>query len=62
MRILLLAQYFPPNTGGEEPNVFNIASTLTGLRQRRNAWLMSGMRKPIASGVGVQRFATADRS
>ena len=28
MRILLLAQFFPPNIGCEEPNVFSIASTL----------------------------------
>jgi hypothetical protein len=28
MRILLLAQFFPPNIGCEEPSGFNIASTL----------------------------------
>jgi hypothetical protein len=62
MRILLLAQFSPPNTCCEEPNVFNIANAPAELRQRRNAWLMSRIRKPIVSGVRVQRFATADRS
>ena len=28
MRILLLAQFFPPDIGGEERHVFNLANTL----------------------------------
>ena len=30
MRILLLAQFFPPDIGGEEWHVFNLADTLAG--------------------------------
>jgi len=30
MRILLLAQFFPPDIGGEERHVFNLANTLAG--------------------------------
>jgi hypothetical protein len=30
MRILLLAQFFPPDIGGEKRHVFNLANTLAG--------------------------------
>ena len=56
MRILLLAQFFPPDIGGEERHVFNLANTLAerghGLRWRRNAWLMSRIRRPLHRGFG----------
>ena len=63
MRILLLAQFFPPDIGGEERHVFNLSNTLaerghdvTVATQR-----MVGVpdQETLASGVRVHRFATA---
>ena len=63
MRILLLAQFFPPDIGGEERHVFNLASTLA---DRGHQVAVATQRMPdvpdqetLASGVRVYRFATA---
>jgi glycogen synthase len=63
MRILLLAQFFPPDIGGEERHVFNLANTLAG-RGHDVAVATHRMvdvpdRETLASGVRVYRFATA---
>jgi glycosyltransferase involved in cell wall biosynthesis len=63
MRILLLAQFFPPDIGGEERHVFNLANTLAG-RGHEVAVATQRMadvpdRETLASGVRVHRFATA---
>jgi glycosyltransferase involved in cell wall biosynthesis len=63
MRILLLAQFFPPDIGGEELHVFNLANTLAqrghevGVATQR----MVGVEDEeiLASGVRVHRFGTA---
>lgn len=62
MRILLLAQFFPPDIGGEERHVFNLANTLAE-RGHRVAVATQRMadvpdRETLASGVRVHRFAT----
>ena len=63
MKILLLAQFFPPDYGGEEWHVLNLANALAGrghhvavATQR-----MSGApdEEVLASGVQVYRFSTA---
>jgi glycosyltransferase involved in cell wall biosynthesis len=63
MRILLLAQFFPPDIGGEERHVFNLAKTLA---DRGHEVAVATQRVPalpdretLASGVRVHRFATA---
>jgi glycosyltransferase involved in cell wall biosynthesis len=63
MRILLLAQFFPPDIGGEERHVLNLANTLA---QRGHAVAVATQRmaavpdrETLASGVRVHRFATA---
>jgi glycosyltransferase involved in cell wall biosynthesis len=63
MRILLLAQFFPPDIGGEERHVFNLANTLA---ERGHAVAVATQRmvdvpdqETLASGVRVHRFATA---
>ena len=63
MRILLLAQFFPPDIGGEERHVFNLAMTLA---DRGHEVAVATQRVPdlpdqetLASGVRVHRFATA---
>src|SRR5262249_22237344 len=63
MRILLLAQFFPPDIGGEERHVFNLAKTLAG-RGHDVAVATQRMvdvpdQETLASGVRVHRFATA---
>jgi glycogen synthase len=63
MRILLLAQFFPPDIGGEERHVFNLANTLAE-RGHRVAVATQRMvdvpdQETLASGVRVHRFATA---
>jgi glycosyltransferase involved in cell wall biosynthesis len=63
MRILLLAQFFPPDVGGEERHVFNLANTLAG-RGHEVAVATQRMadvpdQETLASGVRVHRFATA---
>jgi glycosyltransferase involved in cell wall biosynthesis len=63
MRILLLAQFFPPDIGGEERHVFNLANTLAE-RGHQVAVATQRMadvpdRETLASGVRVHRFATA---
>jgi glycosyltransferase involved in cell wall biosynthesis len=62
MRILLLAQFFPPDIGGEERHVFNLANTLA---QRGHQVAVATQRmadvpdqETLASGVRVHRFAT----
>ena len=62
MRILLLAQFFPPDIGGEERHVFNLANTLAE-RGHRVAVATQRMadvpdQETLASGVRVHRFAT----
>jgi glycosyltransferase involved in cell wall biosynthesis len=62
MRILLLAQFFPPDIGGEERHVFNLANTLAG-RGHEVAVATQRMvgvpdQETLASGVRVRRFAT----
>ena len=63
MRILLLAQFFPPDIGGEERHVFNLAKTLAGrghevaVATQRMAGVPD--EETLASGVRVHRFATA---
>jgi len=63
MRILLLAQFFPPDTGGEERHVFNLANTLAerGHQVAVATQHMAGVpdQETLASGVRVHRFATA---
>jgi glycosyltransferase involved in cell wall biosynthesis len=63
MRILLLAQFFPPDVGGEERHVFNLANTLA---ERGHEVAVATQRmvdvpdqETLASGVRVHRFATA---
>jgi glycosyltransferase involved in cell wall biosynthesis len=62
MRILLLAQFFPPDIGGEERHVFNLANTLAG-RGHEVAVATQQMadvpdQETLASGVRVHRFPT----
>jgi glycosyltransferase involved in cell wall biosynthesis len=63
MRILLLAQFFPPDIGGEERHVFNLARTLAerGHEVAVATQRMAGVpdQETLASGVRVHRFATA---
>ena len=63
MRILLLAQFFPPDIGGEERHVFNLANTLAarGHEVAVATQRMAGVpdQETLASGVRVHRFATA---
>ena len=63
MRILLLAQFFPPDIGGEERHVFNLANTLA---ERGHQVAVATQRmvdvpdqETLASGVRVHRFATS---
>jgi glycosyltransferase involved in cell wall biosynthesis len=63
MRILLLAQFFPPDIGGEERHVFNLA---TALAERGHEVAVATQRmadvpdrETLASGVRVHRFGTA---
>jgi glycosyltransferase involved in cell wall biosynthesis len=62
MRILLLAQFFPPDIGGEERHVFNLANTLA---ERGHEVAVATQRmadvpdqETLVSGVRVHRFAT----
>jgi glycosyltransferase involved in cell wall biosynthesis len=63
MRILLLAQFFPPDVGGEERHVFNLANTLAerGHEVAVATQRMVGIpdQETLISGVRVHRFATA---
>jgi len=63
MRILLLAQFFPPDVGGEERHVFNLANTLAerGHQVAVATQRMAGVpdQETLASGARVHRFATA---
>jgi glycosyltransferase involved in cell wall biosynthesis len=63
MRILLLAQFFPPDIGGEERHVFNLANTLAGRGHEVSVATQRMADVPdlqiLASGVRVHRFATA---
>ena len=62
MRILLLAQFFPPDIGGEEQHVFNLANTLAdrGHQVTVATQRMAGVldEEVLPSGVRVHRFAT----
>lgn len=62
MRLLLLAQFFPPDIGGEERHVFNLANTLAGRGHEVAVatQCMDGVpdKEVLASGVRVYRFAT----
>lgn len=63
MRVLLLAQFFPPDVGGEERHVFNLANALAerGHEVAVASQRIAGVpdRETLASGVRVHRFATA---
>jgi glycosyltransferase involved in cell wall biosynthesis len=63
MRILLLAQFFPPDIGGEERHVFNLANTLAerGHQVAVATQRMVGIpdQETLGTGVQVHRFATA---
>ncbi len=63
MRVLLLAQFFPPDVGGEERHVFDLANTLAerGHQVAVATQRMAGVpdRETLASKVRVYRFATA---
>jgi glycosyltransferase involved in cell wall biosynthesis len=62
MRLLLLAQFFPPDIGGEERHVFNLANTLAdrghevAVATQRIAGLPE--KEALDSGVRVHRFPT----
>jgi glycosyltransferase involved in cell wall biosynthesis len=62
MRILLLAQFFPPDIGGEERHVFNLANTLAdrGHEIAVATQRMAGVpdEEVLPSGARVHRFAT----
>ena len=62
MRILLLAQFFPPDIGGEEQHVFNLANTLAdrGHGVAVATQQVAGVpdEEVLPSGVRVHRFAT----
>ena len=62
MRILLLAQFFPPDIGGEEQHVFNLANTLAdrGHEVAVATQQVAGVldEEVLPSGVRVHRFAT----
>jgi glycogen(starch) synthase len=63
MRILLLAQFFPPDIGGEERHVFNLAGTLA--RRGHDVAVATQHLADVPdyevldSGVRVHRFTTA---
>lgn len=63
MRVLMLAQFFPPDIGGEERHVFNLANTLAqrGHEVAVATQRMAGVpdQETLASGVRVHRFATS---
>lgn len=62
MRLLLLAQFFPPDIGGEERHVFNLANTLAnrGHEVAVATQCVTGLpqRETLPSGVRVHRFTT----
>lgn len=62
MRLLLLAQFFPPDIGGEERHVFNLAATLAarGHEVAVATQRMAGApdEETLPSGVRVYRFGT----
>ncbi len=62
MRLLLLAQFFPPDIGGEERHVFNLANTLAGRGHDVSVATQRMTGAPdeevLPSGVRVYRFAT----
>ena len=66
MRLLLLAQFFPPDVGGEEQHVFNLANTLAdrGHEVAVATQRMAGVpdEEVLASGVRLHRFATTAMS
>ena len=63
MRILQLAQFFPPDIGGEERHVFNLANALAerGHQVAVATQRMAGVpdQETLSSGIRVHRFATA---
>ena len=62
MRILMLAQFFPPDIGGEERHVFNLANTLAerGHRVAVATQRIAGVpdEELLSTGVRVHRFET----
>jgi glycosyltransferase involved in cell wall biosynthesis len=62
MRLLLVAQFFPPDIGGEERHVFNLANTLAGRGHDVSVATQRMAGAPdeevLPSGVRVYRFAT----
>ena len=63
MRILMLAQFFPPDIGGEERHVLNLSTTLArrghDVSVATQAVLGAPSYEVLDSGVRVHRFATA---
>jgi glycosyltransferase involved in cell wall biosynthesis len=63
MRLLLLAQFFPPDIGGEELHVFNLANTLADRGHEVSVATQQLGDAPdkevLSSGVRVHRFETA---
>ena len=62
MRLLLVAQFFPPDIGGEERHVFNLANMLADRGHAVTVATQSAEGCPdeevLPSGVQVRRFAT----
>lgn len=62
MRILLAAQFFPPDIGGEERHVFNLANILAGRGHQVAVATQQVLGAPatemLPSGVRVHRFPT----
>jgi glycosyltransferase involved in cell wall biosynthesis len=62
MRILMIAQFFPPDIGGEERHVFNLANTLAerGHQVAVATQRMAGVpdEEVLLTGVRVHRFET----
>ncbi len=62
MRLLLVAQFFPPDIGGEERHVFNLANTLAGRGHDVSVATQRMAGAPdeevLPSGVRVYRFGT----
>ena len=62
MRLLLLAQFFPPDIGGEERHVFNLANTLAdrGHEVAVATQCIDGLpeKEVLATGARIYRFST----
>lgn len=65
MRILLLAQFLPPDFGGQERHVLNLADVLAGRGHHvaiASQWLRGAPElEVLSSGVRIHRFRTSSR-